>query len=121
MKESGPQWPIAASSGNWDGPSFRRYVDLSAESASDMAMLLISSYNFESDDGWPDALPECPGEGAVDRPDFPGGTPRVILALANAGLPGSSHFGWPVWYPCFRRSHAIPYIRVPDFPLRDKT
>ena len=50
LKESGSQWPIVAGVGQWNGLSFRNYIDISDELSRDMAQLFIHSYDFESDD-----------------------------------------------------------------------
>ena len=48
IKESGPQWPIVASVGQWGGLPFRNYVDISDELSRDMAQLFIHPYDFAS-------------------------------------------------------------------------
>ena len=50
LKESGSQWPIVASLGQWNSLCFNGYVDVSDEMAQQVGKLFINSYEFESDD-----------------------------------------------------------------------
>ena len=53
LKESGSQWPIVASLGQWSSLCFKGYVDLSDEMAQEMGKLFIDSYDSESDEEEP--------------------------------------------------------------------
>ena len=78
LKESGAQWPIVASAGNWKSLSFRLYVDLPDELTASMAKLFIESYTFDS----------VGAEGTCYR--YYGG-----LVLPKAGWPGGYALGDP--------------------------
>ena len=53
LKESGPQWPIVASLGEWGSLCFKGYVGLSDEMAQEMGNIFIDSYDFEPDEEEP--------------------------------------------------------------------
>ena len=50
LEESGSQWPIVASVGQWGGLSFRNYIELLEDLSKDMAQLFTQPYDFMSDE-----------------------------------------------------------------------
>ena len=98
-----PQWAIAASTGNWNGLSYREYVDLSDERASGVANLFISSDDFMFED-----------EAMGDKPVH-----RCVTSLLKTGIPCSAHFGRPKGVSRFpKRTFGVSIrVSVPLFSI----